>query len=161
MTLTTLQILSISAAAIAVIACFFPRIPSVLAAWLGLLLAHFAGAPYVTGNVLLFWGIASAIVLMLNVLQPKALVLTRAGQTHIVAGAIAGTALGYACAPVVAAIIIGAIAGAFLGAVAFMTLPGGPKAKIGSPEFLQYLCAKGLPAVVCCSQAAIVLAAVL
>ena len=161
MTPTVFQIFSIALAAIALVACFFPRTPAVLAAWLGLLSAHFAGAPYITGKVLTFWAVASVIVLMLDRLQPTALARTRSGLGYVAAGAIAGTAVGYACAPVVASFIIGAIAGAFLGTVAFMTLPGGPKKNIGSPEFIQYLCAKGLPAVVSCSQAAIVLASTL
>ncbi len=161
MTMTVFQILSIALASIAIITCFYPRIPSVLASWLGMLSAHFAGAAYINGKVLLFWGIASMIVLMLNYLQPKALSRTRAGVPYVVTGTIAGIAVGYACAPTAASFIIGAIAGAFLGSVAFMTLPKGPKKSIGSPEFLQYLCAKGLPAVVSCSQAAIVLATAL
>ena len=161
MTLTVFQILSIALAIAAVTACFFPRIPSALAAWLGLLTAHFAGAPYINAKVLTFWAVASVIVLMLGYLQPKALTRTRAGVAYVATGTIAGTAVGYACAPVAASFIIGAIVGAFLGTVAFMSLPKGPKKNIGSPEFIQYLCAKGLPAVVSCSQAAIVLATTL
>ena len=161
MTLTVLQISSIILALAAIIVCYFPRIPSVAAAWAALLLAHLSGVPYISGKVLLFWGIASAIVLMLNYLQPKALAQTRAGLPFIVTNTIVGAAVGCACAPVAAAIIIGAIIGAFLGAVIYMRLPKSPAMSIGSPEFIQYLCAKGLPAVVTCSQAAIVLVALL
>lgn len=158
--MTVFQILSIALASIAIITCFYPRIPSVLASWLGMLSAHFAGAAYINGKVLLFWGIASMIVLMLNYLQPKALSRTRAGVPYVVTGTIAGIAVGYACAPTAASFIIGAIAGAFLGSVAFMTLPKGPK-EYRLTRIPQYLCAKGLPAVVSCSQAAIVLATAL
>lgn len=161
MTLSIFQILSIVLAVAVILDCYFSRFPAVVWAWLGLLAAHFAGAPYISGKVLLFWGIASVIVMMLNFLQPKGLTQLRAGMAYVTTGTIAGTALGYLYAPAVAWIIIGATIGAFLGAVAFMRLPKGPKVSITSPEFLQYLCAKGLPTVVSCSQVAIVLASAL
>lgn len=158
MTITPLEILSLVLAAVAVGACFFPRIPAVIPAWLSLLVMYFAGAPYCGSQVLVFWSVASLLVLMLRILQPKALTLTTNGNSYVVVATIAGTAVGYVCAPAAAAIIIGAAAGAFLGTVAYMSLPKGPHIPVASSEFIQYLCAKGLPAVVCCAMAAIVFA---
>lgn len=161
MTITTLSIIAIILAAVSAAGCFIPRFPSVAAGWLALLCMHFAGQPFCNGKVLLFWGIASAIVLMTGVLQPKALTALRRGHAYVAAGALVGALLGFLVRNITATIILGSVIGAFLGCVAYMRTPRGLKLQVASSEFLQYLCAKGLPAVVSCSMSAIVLAMVL
>lgn len=148
-------------AAAAVGLSFIPHFPAVVAGWLALLCAHLGGYSFINSKVLIFWGVASIIVIMLGILQPKVLTTARNGQGYVVGGAIAGALLGLLAANVTASIIAGSIIGAAFGAVAYMRTPKSPRLKITSPLFLQYLCAKGLPAVISCSMAAIVLALVL
>ena len=144
-------------AAAAVGLSFIPQFPAVVAGWLALLCAHLGGFPFINSKVLIFWGAASIIV----ILQPKVLTSTRSGQGYVVGGATVGAILGLLAANVTASIIAGSIIGAVLGAVAYMRTPKSPRLKLTSPLFVQYLCAKGLPAVVSCSMAAIVVALVL
>ena len=158
MTQSVPAIISLVLAVLAVGGCFIPRFPAVILGWLSLLGMHIAGAPYASSQVLIFWGIAAIIVLMLGILQPKALTAARAGHGYVCGATLVGVVLGYLVQPMAAAIIIGGALGAFLGCMAFMRTPSAPRFALSSPEFIQYLCAKGLPAVVTCSMAAIVAA---
>ena len=99
MTFTALSIITIILSLAAVVATFVPRIPSVAAAYAALVCAHLAGAIYVDAKILIFWGVASAIVLGLRVLQPKALVMTAKGLPYVALATIAGTAIGYMISP--------------------------------------------------------------
>ena len=146
MTFTALSIITIILSLAAVVATFVPRIPSVAAAYAALVCAHLAGAIYVDAKILIFWGVASAIVLGLRVLQPKALVMT---------------AIGYMISPTAASVILCASAGAVLGAIAYMRTPAAPSIAIASSRFVEYLCAKGLPCVVTTSMAAIAIASLI
>lgn len=159
MDIFTITALVLAAAAVGL--SFIPQFPAVVAGWLALLCAHLGGFPFINSKVLIFWGAASIIVIMLGILQPKVLTPTRSGQGYVVGGATVGAILGLLAANVTASIIAGSIIGAVLGAVAYMRTPKSPRLKLTSPLFVQYLCAKGLPAVVSCSMAAIVVALVL
>lgn len=161
MTTNVLEIFALLLAGVAVGGSFMPRFPAVLPAWLGMLCMRFVATGYVNTKTLIFWGLASLIVLALNILQPKALTAARQGHAYVVGATVVGIVLGYLLAPMAAAITLGGIAGAALGAIAYMRTPDSPKFSIASPEFLQYLCAKGLPAVVACSMAAIIIAVAL
>lgn len=156
-----LIIIAIILAVIAIAGIFIPRFPAVVTGLLGLLCMHFAGAPFCDSKTIIFWSAASTIVLMLGILQPKALTAMRQGHSYIAAGAFIGALLGFIAANVVAAIIFGSALGAFLGAVAYNRTPKGPHIPFSSRQFIQYLCAKGLPAVVSCSMATIVFATAL
>ncbi len=134
---------------------FFPRIPAVIAAYAALLCAHFDGAIYVDGKVLIFWGVATAIVLGLRMLQPRALVFARQGHGYVALGTLAGVALGSAVSAVAATIILGGVTGAFLGALIYMSTPASPRLAVTSAPFMEYLSAKGLPCVVSCTMAAV------
>lgn len=159
--MTSLSIITLILALSSLVAMFVPRLPAVIAAYAALVCAHFAGAVFVDAKILIYWGVAMAIVLGLRVLQPKALVLTGRGQAYVSLGTIVGVVLGYVVAPVVASLIIGGVVGAFLGAVAFMRTPAGGSMPVASGEFLQYLCAKGLPAVVTACMAAVAVSSML
>ena len=56
-------------AVVGLVTMFLPRVPAVLAGYLALVSAHFAGAVFVSSQVLWFWGVATALVLGLRVLQ--------------------------------------------------------------------------------------------
>ena len=156
-----LTILSLLFAGAGIVSTFVPRFPAVLASYASLVLMHFAGAPYVSVNLLIFWGVAVLMVLGLKILQPKVFSKMHQGHSYVAGGCLSGTVLGFLAAPTAAAIILGGAIGAFLGALAFMRTPQGPKFSVTSKHFIDYLCAKGLPSVVSCSMAAIVIACIL
>lgn len=157
-----LTIFSLVLAGIAVSSCFIPRFPAAIASFIALVLVYFGSAAIPLGSqTLIFWGIATIIVVALNYLQPKALTAARQGHAYVTGGTLIGTLLGYLAGPVTAYFIIGSAIGAFLGAWAYMRTPASPHLPITSRPFTQYLCAKGLPAIVSFSMAAIVIACVL
>lgn len=61
--MSALTITAIVLCALGVAASFSTRLPAVLASYAGLLCAHFAGAVYVDGSVLVFWAVATVLVL--------------------------------------------------------------------------------------------------
>lgn len=85
------------------------------------------------------------VIITLSML-PQTLVKATQGMTHITVSSLAGMLLGmtFGYAPM----IIGAFVGAVAGAVFFSRTPGGAGLKFPSSRFVQYFCAKGLPAVI-------------
>lgn len=143
-------------AVIGVAGLFVNRIPAVLFAFVALIVAKFAGAEYLTLNRMWFWFAVTALVLGIRFIQGNPFAPLRTGRLYVGAAAVCGTAVGYACQPAAAAIILGSAVGAFLGAVAYMSTPRSPHYPVGSPDFLRFVSALGLPAVATCSMAAIV-----
>lgn len=84
---------------------------------------------------------------------PKGVTTSRNGVGYLVGAGIAGGLLGWAVSQ--QWIVLGVIIGVLLGALAYVTTPAGKHLKHFSSEFLQYLSAKGLPAVVIVSMALI------
>ena len=158
MTFTALSIISLILSLAAVVAMFVPRLPAAIAAFAALVCAHFGGALYINEKILIFWGVATVIVLGLRMLQPKAIVLAKGGQAYVAVATIAGTLLGYTVAATAATIIIGGAIGAFIGALAYMRTPASPQLPLASQSFVEFLSAKGLPALVTASMVAITIA---
>lgn len=160
--MSILAITALALGALGVLACFTPRLPSVVPAYSGMLCAYMAGARYIGAGVLVFWAIAAIIVIAIGRFAPVRMPFGRAGNTYVAVGAIAGTLLGYLTAPTAAAVIMGSAGGAVLGAIAFRSTPAGPKhLALFSPVFINFLCAAGLRAVVTCSICGITVAALL
>lgn len=141
-------------------AMFVPRLPSVIASCAALVCAHFAGAVYVYAKILIYWSVATAIILGLRILQPLPPVNGTA-RWYISLGAIAGAFTGYAIAPTASAIIISSAIAAFLGGAFYMRTPKAPAYPVASGPFVQFICALGLPAVVTASMSAIAIASVI
>ncbi len=97
-------------------------------------------------NSLIFWGISTGIVICLEYMLPKKITSSRRGVGYIAGAALAGTFVGLAMSH--EWMIIGAVAGATLGGIAYSRTPAGRIMEFPSSKFLNYLCAKGLPAVV-------------
>ncbi|MDE5664671.1 MAG: hypothetical protein K2G17_03225 [Duncaniella sp.] len=97
-------------------------------------------------NSLIFWGIATAIVICLEYMLPKKITSSRRGVGYIAGAALAGTFVGLTISH--EWMIVGAVAGAILGGIAYSRTPAGSIMEFPSSKFLNYLCAKGLPAVV-------------
>ena len=108
---------------------------------------------------LVFWGIATAIILGLRWLRDGDH-WRRAALAYTAGGAAVGAFLGAVVAPTQSAIIAGSALGSFLGALAYMRTPSSPHVPVGSRVFVEYLAAKSLPAIIACSMVAITTVAV-
>lgn len=125
---------------------FYSASYGAVVAFLGLCAAGLTPGVDLGAAVYIFWGIAIAIVVALGLILPRAVTASRLGVTYIVMGALAGMLVGLALSH--AAMIIGSVAGALLGGVAFARTPAGKALTFPSARFWNYLCAKGLPAVI-------------
>lgn len=149
---TLLVILSVLSVAVALWALYTSRGWSAAAAFVGLFASSWLGGTPPL-DTMLFWGIAAAIVWGIAAMLPQAFSRSRAGVAYISSAALAGALVGLLMSS--AGLIIGAAAGAFLGALAYSRTPAGREVMaFPSGSFLQLLCAKGLPAVVTASLAA-------
>lgn len=140
---------------------FVPRLPAVVAAFLSLLCAYFSGVSLISEPVLVYWSVAALIVLVLRGLGRRDGYGDIRGNAYISAGAVVGAFLGFAVAPTSGAVILGSALAAFIGAVAYMRIPGSPGFPIASGQFVQFLCARGLQAVVTVSVSAVSVSSVL
>lgn len=152
-TLTTLCLLI---AVGAVVASFFSRYWASLVTFIALAIVYVCPQGDLPLATLLFWGGASVIALGIGFLLPPTVSRSGAGVGYISGGALAGAVVGLIISP--AATVIGAVVGACGGALAFSRTPAGAPLEFPSRKFVNYLCAKGLPAVVTMSQFGILLA---
>lgn len=158
---TALQILTLSLCAIALAACFVRRVSAALIAYGAMVCAFCGHRAGITIDQLTFWGCATAIVLGLRFLQREDRYSKRAARAYVAGGATVGAFLGVLIAPVSGTVIAGSALGTLLGAIAYMRLPSGLHFAIGSREFVDFICVRGLPAIVGTSILAITTAAVL
>lgn len=105
-----------------------------------------------SGNVViatgqtLFWAAAVVIVLLIDRLLPRAEARSRGGVGYVAGATLAGTLVGLLMSS--AGMIIGAAVGAFCGALAYSRTPAGRGLEFPGTRFVEFLGAKGLPAVV-------------
>lgn len=118
----------------------------VICSYLGLAVASIALSTAPSLATLIFWGVAAAIVVMLNILLPKNVANSRLGVNWLAVGSVAGMLVGLTMGH--AAMVIGAVVGMLFGGVAFAKTPKGSALGFPSSKFFNYLCAKGLPMVV-------------
>ena len=129
-----------------VVLAFIPKAWAAPVAWVGLFLLWYADCVTSPWSTMLFWGVAAAIAWGINVLLPKPIANSSMGVGYITGAALAGTLVGMLLSN--AGMIIGSVLGAFCGAMAFSRTPAGEPMHFPSRQFVNYLCAKGLPAVV-------------
>lgn len=146
-------IVAIIIATAAVIANFAARRWSCLLSFIAIALIYFLGNAGIPSQTLWFWGSCSLLAWGICVLLPRQVMDSRFGLNYIAVGALAGTFVGILIS--LAAMIIGALLGAFCGALAFSRTPAGKTMRFPSRQFLNYLCAKGLPSAVCMCIAAL------
>lgn len=96
--------------------------------------------------MLSYWGVMTMVVIIIVSLLPQPLVKATQGMPHITVGSVAGMLVGAAVG--YAPMIVGAFLGAAAGCVVFARTPKGSALGFPSARFVQYFCAKGLPAVV-------------
>ena len=88
-----------------------------------------------------------AIVLVIDMMQPRRLARCTNGMTYIGIGALVGMMVGmtgFSYLWMVAGAAIGVIGGGYV----YARTPAGETSRISFGSIFQYLCAKGLPAVV-------------
>lgn len=146
-------IVAIIIAAAAVIANFAARRWSCLLSFIAIALIYFLGNAGIPSQTLWFWGSCTLLAWGICILLPRKVMDSRFGLNYIAVGALAGTFVGIIIS--FAAMIIGALLGAFCGALAFSRTPAGKTMRFPSGQFLNYLCAKGLPSAVCMCVAAL------
>lgn len=129
-----------------VVVAFVPKSWSAPLAWVGLLLLWSGEAVHTQWSTMLFWGCAALISWGIGVLLPRAVSSSKMGVGYIVGASLAGTLVGMLLSS--AGMILGSVVGAFCGALAFSRTPAGTAMRFPSRQFFNYLCAKGLVAVV-------------
>lgn len=139
---------------------FVPAFPASLMSLCALVLAWSYGALDLPTVQLVCWIAAAAVAVVLLRLLPRQIRLSRQGLGYIAGASVVGSALG-AVVGSSAAVIVGAAAGVIIGALAYMRTPGGAAISSDKSKYINYVMAKGLPAIVAVSMAIIVLTAVL
>lgn len=124
-----------------------PYLPSAIAAYGGLWLMKLSGAALPSPRLMAGWGVAVALVVAIDLLQPRSLSRCTNGMAYIGGGALAGMALGMTAFSYLW-MAVGAAAGALAGGYAYSRTPAGRPLQFPSQRFFRYICAKGLPAVV-------------
>ncbi|MGM9853467.1 MAG: hypothetical protein ACI30N_05825 [Muribaculaceae bacterium] len=136
-----------------VVAVFEPRLPAVLPAYAAMWLCRIDGIGLFSNGMLAFWGLASAIALAISYLVPRKVIYSRVGVGYINGGALVGAIVGM-LSNTMAGVIVGSAAGMLFGGIAYTrTMAGSEIMRFPSHHFFNYLCAKGLPAVVALSMA--------
>lgn len=126
---------------------FRPHFPAAIAAYIGMIMLHVSTYIFLTTNALIFWGCACLIVGLLHMLLPKGEpAASKASNRYIALAGLAGMTVGLAVHPNF--MVIGCILGCFLGLFAYTRTPYGSWLKFPTFTFIQYFCAKGLPAIV-------------
>ncbi len=143
---TFLFILGIIFLLAAIFAMFRPVLPPTIVSYVGLWLIKWSGAVPVGNGDLLFWGIATIIILVIFHIHPAELDDKGNGKAYMNCGAIVGMVVGMLLSH--PGIICGAAIGTILGAIAYSRTPVGRKVKFASSKFVQNLCANGLPAII-------------
>lgn len=143
MTLIILGSLLLTAA---IVMAFRPSRWSAPVAYIGLWLFILSGNIVLSVFQEVFWGLAAAIVLALNYTLPAGVVSSNRGVAYIAGGTLGGTLVGMIVSG--AGMIIGSVLGAFFGALAYCRTPGGRDIRFPSAQFVNYLAAKVLPAII-------------
>lgn len=142
-----LLIIGLICMALTLLLVFKPRFPASVPAYVALPTLHASTYIYLTTSTLVFWACATLIVAVLHMLLPKGEPATsRASNLYIALGGMVGLSVGLAINARV--IILGVIVGIILGLIAYTRTPKGKWLKFPTFTFIQYFCAKGLPAIV-------------
>lgn len=144
---TILLISGIIALVAGFLAIMRPYIPGALLAYAGLWLLKWGGVLHPSTSLLISWGVIVVIVLIIDYLLPAGIARATNGMAYMGVGGLVGLFVGMTGFSLAWA-VTGAAAGVLLGALAFTRMPGGRELGFPSSRFFQYLCAKGLPAVV-------------
>lgn len=151
----TLLIITLSITLIigAIIVAFRPIIPSALLSYAAMWLLDTTNIISISNHNLLFWGIATIIILIINMSQTQKIKYN--GLFFIVIGTLMGSCIGMVLSP--SAIIIGAALGAIFGLISYYQTPNGRTTKLSPSIFIMQLASMGLPTIVSMSIIAFIL----
>lgn len=144
---TLLLISGIVALVAAFLAILRPYVPGAVLAYAGLWLFKWSGFIHPSAGLLASWGVIVVVVLVIDFLLPSSISRATNGMGYMGVGGLVGLFVGMTGFSLAWA-VAGAAAGVLLGAFAYTRMPGGKALGFPSSRFFQYLCAKGLPAVV-------------
>ncbi len=162
--MNTLSIITIIASLLGPALIFWRLAPSAIVSYAAVVCACFSGAGgqvTVSGNGMLFWGVASVIILGLQLIKTDNPLLTRLSSGYISAGAIVGGVLGLLSGHVASAIIVASAIGAILGLLAYSRTPSGSVIASDRHRLVDLMGAAGLPAVVIAGMSFTALSAIL
>ncbi len=133
--------------AVALVLLFKPWYVAALPAYCGLCFLHFSDKlPLYPTWVLIFYGAATLMVMGLRYISPKGEPDGQiTGNLYLGLGALMGCLLGMIDPRFM---LLGTIIGTIIGQIAFSRTPNGKWLLFSKSNFIQYLCAKGLPAIV-------------
>ena len=124
-----------------------PWTVAAIPAYVGLWLLHLSKYTMFPKWTFIFYGIATAMVIGLKYISPKGEPDGRTtGNLYIGLGAMMGCLLGMLIDA--RFMLLGTALGAVMGEVAFSRTPHGKWLMLSKSNFIQYLCARGLPAIV-------------
>lgn len=152
---TLFLILSILLAGVALFLTLRPFVPSTFIAYLSLWMVKWSGVVAVPEVMLIFWGIATLLTLVINNSLPRQASKSIAGAAYISGGSLTGMLVGLISSYQL--MIIGAAVGALFGAMAYSRTPQGSTIKKPASRFIQYVAAKGLPTIITISLIGIVI----
>lgn len=152
---TLFLILSILLAGVALFLTLRPFVPSTFIAYLSLWMVKWSGVVAVPEVMLIFWGIATLLTLVINNSLPRQASKSIAGAAYISGSSLAGMLVGLISSYQL--MIIGAAVGALFGAMAYSRTPQGSTIKKPASRFIQYVASKGLPTIITISLIGIVI----
>lgn len=161
--MNTLTILAIILSILGVGLSFWLTLAGVLISYGAIVCTCFCGVGgevIISHDSLLFWGVATVIVLGLTMLNSDNPFIKPVSRAYVLGGAIVGALLGFAAVPSPGYEIIGAAIGTLLGAFAYSRTPAGRGFRGNNRLFIDYVCACGLPAVVIVGMSASALTAI-
>ena len=145
--MTFLFVIAVFMAVVAVVASYRPYVPPYLPAYAALWMLKWSGVADAGTWMLTSWGMATAIVLIADMAQPRAVGKATNGLAYMATGALAGTMTGL-CAVSYVWMAVGAALGTAIGVAAYMRTPSGAALGFASPRFFRYIPAKFFPVVV-------------
>lgn len=136
-----LEILAIICTLVGVVGCVAPVLPGVPICYVGVLLCHWAGAPFTT-NQLVLWAIVAAAVTLLDNFLPALMTKRFGGSKAATRGSLIGIVVGFFAGP------LGLILGPFFGAlIGELTHDGSDSArafKVAFGSFVAFICGTGI-----------------
>ncbi|MDE6074637.1 MAG: DUF456 family protein [Muribaculaceae bacterium] len=142
--MTVLIIIAVILLSSAAIVSFRPAMPPALPAYAGLWVLDFSGLVNPETSLMIFWGIATVIAVIIGLMMPMRRGSLRGGYTSVAVGTFIGMLAGIYTYPG-AGIVVGAFAGALIGYILYRRSPRGNRDR--SP-FLSSFCGIGLPTIV-------------
>ncbi|MCM1021615.1 MAG: hypothetical protein NC343_05460 [Muribaculum sp.] len=124
-----------------------PYVPAYIVAYASLWVLRWSDMAHPGNWLLASWGIVVAIMLAIELAQPKALTKATNGLVYMSVGALAGTMVGL-CAATYLWMVVGAAVGTLFGTLVYMRTPAGEALGFASPQFFRYVPAKFFPTVI-------------